>query len=228
MRIHFIIHAGFEKAAHIATWAAENAFAVRYTHLHKGETCPDIDDFDMLICMGGPQSPSEIERYPYLMDEIRLIREAIIQGKIVLGVCLGAQLIAESYGIMTEKSPNKEVGFFPVDFSDDRKQDPVFFDFPASLTVGHWHNDMPGCPDSAVILARSEGCPRQVIRFSPKVYGLQCHFELDSVTLRALIRHCPDDLLTGKYIQTAEEMLAVELEPIQQYLSTVLTRLSQL
>lgn len=226
-KCHFLIHAGFEKAGAYETWARERGYQVNFTHCQKGETLPRPDDFDILIIMGGPQSPYEVDKYPYLNDEILLISDAIKADKILIGACLGAQLIAESLGAKTEKSPHKEVGFFPLTMTPEGKNDPIFRHFPETFIAGHWHNDMPGVPNDAVVLAVSEGCPRQIIRFKDKVYGFQCHLEFDPVTIKGLIRYCPDDLMPGPYIQTAEAIASHELSQVNAYLIQFLDALAE-
>jgi GMP synthase (glutamine-hydrolysing) len=178
MNILFITHASFEKPGSIELWAKKNNHMTHEVRPYAGEALPAIDNYDMLIVMGGPQSPIKIEKSPYLKDEIELIKDALNQKKKMIGVCLGAQLIAEALGAKTERSPNKEIGMYPVELIGNVSDDPVFKDFPDKFDVMHWHSDMPGLTDGIKLLAKSEGCPRQIFRFGDRVYGFQCHFEL--------------------------------------------------
>ena len=98
MNILSISHATFEKLGYIETWADKNNHIIRKVNPYRGETLPKIDEFDFLIIMGGPQSALRIESTPYLLEEIEFIKEAIKLNKRILGVCLGAQLIAEALG----------------------------------------------------------------------------------------------------------------------------------
>lgn len=224
MRVHCIIHADFETPGYYETWAQKNGLDCTITHIAKNEPLPSVDDFDILLCMGGPQSPLQIEQYPYLSDEIALIKQAVAQDKKVLGVCLGAQLIAESYGAKTEKSPHKEVGVFPLSLTEEGKADPFIQHFPEQFHSAHWHNDMPGIPPQAKILAHSEGCPRQIVCFSPKVYGFQCHLELSQERISWLIAHCPGDLSPARYVQEPEAILAQDYNAINQHLELFLQK----
>src|SRR3990167_675330 len=113
----------------------------------------------MLILMGGPQSPLKIGEFPYLADEIDLIKTAFLQNKRILGFCLGAQLIGEALGAPTGRSPEKEVGVYPVTLTEEGKKDPLLTDLPDNFPVIHWHNDMPGLLEDSALLAYSEGCP---------------------------------------------------------------------
>jgi GMP synthase (glutamine-hydrolysing) len=224
MKVHCIIHTDFETPGYYETWARKNGLEYATTRIAKNETLPAVDDFDILLCMGGPQSPLQIEQYPYLADEIALIKQAIAKDKKVLGVCLGAQLIAESYGVKTEKSPHKEIGVFPLSLTDDGKADPFIKHFPEQFQSGHWHYDMPGIPPQAKILAQSSGCPRQIVCFSPKVYGFQCHLELDQHRMQWLIQHCPGDLSPAPYVQEPETILAQDYGAINQHLELFLQK----
>jgi GMP synthase (glutamine-hydrolysing) len=224
MKLHCIIHADFETPGYYETWAQKNGLDCNITHIAKNEPLPSVDDFDILLCMGGPQSARQIDQYPYLKDEITLIRQAITIGKKVMGVCLGAQLIAESYGAKTEKSPHKEVGVFPLSLTDDGKADPFIKHLPEQFQSSHWHHDMPGIPPQAKILAQSSGCPRQIICFSPKVYGFQCHLELDPRRMQWLIQHCPEDLSPDRYVQEPDAILSQDYEAIHQHLDVFLQK----
>jgi GMP synthase (glutamine-hydrolysing) len=228
MKILFVIHAEFEKPGSIETWAKKNGYDTQEVSPYKGETIPDINDFDFLIIMGGPQSPLEINKAPYLNDEIALIKQAIMKHKRIIGICLGAQLIGEALGAKTEHSPNREVGTFLVDLCDEAKFDPVFSHFPAKFDVMHWHSDMPGIPKEATLLAKSEGCPRQIFRYGDRVYGFQCHFELTQELVKGMIDKCPDDLKAGTYIRSVKEMIYADYTHINAKMNKVLDYLSQL
>lgn len=211
MRLHTIIHAPFEKLGTIETWSVKNHHSLTSTHTYRGEKLPAISEFDFLIIMGGPQSPLEIDQYPYLQNEIDLTKLAIANQKSVLGICLGAQIIGTALGAKTERSPNKEVGVFPITLTNEADTDPIFKLFPKQFDVMHWHNDMPGLTNECVLLAKSEGCPRQAIRYGEKVYGLQCHMEMTPELVKGMIEHCAHDLTPSRYTQIPAEMLAADL-----------------
>lgn len=222
MKIHCIIHASFEGPSFYRSWAQRNDHEVTYTHIRKNDDLPHPETFDLLLSMGGPQSALETEKYPYLLKEIKLIQDAIAENKFVLGVCLGAQLIGESLGARTEKSPHKEIGIFPIELTPEGKTNPMFQNWPHKIEVGHWHNDMPGLPDGATVLATSEGCPRQIIKFNDKTYGFQCHPEFTKKSITKLVVHGEKELVPGKYIQTAEEMLKKDLTLMNHHLEQFL------
>ncbi len=228
MNILFVTHASFEKPGSIETWVKRNNHNSIEVCPYAGQSLPAIDNFDMLVVMGGPQSTIEIDKSPYLKDEIELIKQALNMNIRIVGVCLGAQLISEALGAKTERSPNKEIGMYPVDLLDGARQDPIFSDFPVKFEVMHWHSDMPGLTDGIKLLAKSEGCPRQIYRFGDRVYGFQCHFELTRELVATMIEHCESDLKAGKYVMTSEQLMALDYSKINAQMDKVLDYLSNL
>lgn len=226
MNILFVTHASFEQPGSIELWAKRNNHNTCEVKPYAGEALPLIDDYDMLVVMGGPQSPIEIEKSPYLKDEIELIKLALKQKKRIVGVCLGAQLITEALGAKTERSPNKEIGMFPVEMLDVASSDPVFGVFPQTFDVMHWHSDMPGLTHGVELLAKSEGCPRQIFRFGDRVYGFQCHFELTKDLVEGMVKHCGSDLKAGRYVMTPEQLLSLDYRKINAQMDQVLDYLS--
>lgn len=229
MKILCISHASFEKLGYIETWATKNNHIIRKVNPYRGETLPNIDDFDFIIIMGGPQSPMQMEKYPYLLDEIELIKKAIQREKRILGICLGAQLLAEALGAKTESSPHQEVGMYLVELLDMAKDDPVFRHFPNKFEVMHWHYDMPGLPKGATLLAKSEGCPHQAFRYGDRIYGFQFHFEMTESLLKGMVENCLSDLIEkGKYVRPVKEILETDCSEINLKLESVLDYLSNL
>jgi len=226
MRIQAILHAAFEPLGIIEEWAEERQHDVTITRSYDGEPLPNSASFDFLILMGGPQSSLELKKYPYLREEIALIKQALNENKLVLGVCLGAQLIGDALGAKPERSPEKEVGVFPIELTSHARDDALLKDFPEQFDVMHWHNDMPGLPSSAQVLARSRGCPRQIVRFSPRAYGFQCHFEVTASVAQGLIDRCPSDLSPSRYVQSADQILQSSFDSFNHKMKTILDRLS--
>lgn len=153
------------------------------------------------------------------------IQKAIARDIPVVGICLGAQLVGLAEGAATEKSPQPEIGHFPIQLTEHAKGDANFKDFPDSLEVMHWHFDMPGLSKNAVVLAKSAGCPRQIIRYKHNVYGLQCHLELTQKTTQAIIDSCPEQLVPGQYIQPTKQFLAADFATPNHYMNAFLKRL---
>lgn len=222
MKAIALIHAHFEKPGAIAPWCDARSIPLLEVHTYRGDALPRHEDFDFLFVMGGPQSPRESDRFPYLKDEMQFIRDAIGRDKFIFGVCLGAQLMAEALGATTERSPFKEVGVFDIRMTEEGMNDPLLCDLPRSFPVSHWHQDMPGMPEGATILAKSEGCPRQIIRFGARLLGTQCHFELTPSLIHEMATHCPEDLTPARFVQNLEHFLNHDFDEINQRLFNLL------
>lgn len=225
MKLHIVQYEIFESPAAIVTWAKRKNHELEYTRLYQGEKLPhSVDSFDFLIVMGGPQSPdTTAEECPHFdgKAEIRLIQESIDSGKAVLGVCLGAQLIGEALGAKFDHSPHREIGVFEVTLTEAGKADRIFSGFPAKFFVGHWHGDMPGLTEDSELLAYSAGCPRQIIRYTSKVYGFQCHFEFTPEAIDGMIENCSEELGKYKllpYIQDAATLRSNKYSEMNRYL----------
>lgn len=233
MKIHIVMHESFESPAAIEIWAKRKNLDISYTRQYAGDSFPKECNFDFLVVMGGPQSPATtLEECPHYdaKKEIAFIKQAVDEGKILLGVCLGAQLIGEALGAKFDHSPNREIGVFPLTLTEDGKQDPIIGKFPNKFLVGHWHGDMPGLTAESKILATSEGCPRQIVRYSPKIYGFQCHFEFTPEAIEGMIENNAHELEDYKglpYIETAEQLRSHDYNEMNSLLFRFLDEVSK-
>ncbi|KKP67134.1 MAG: Glutamine amidotransferase class-I [Candidatus Roizmanbacteria bacterium GW2011_GWA2_35_19] len=207
------MHESFEAPGAIEKWAKYHDFPVTYTRFYQNDKLRDnIDEFDYLIVMGGPQCPitTELEcPHFHTKEEIEFIKQTIAKKKSLLGVCLGAQLIGEALGAKFKHSPSREIGVYDLTLTKEAKNDPIFSTFPKKFAVGHWHGDMPGLTPDTKILATSKGCPRQIVRFSPKIYGFQCHFEFTPESMADMIKNNAQELNHYKnwpFIESAETL----------------------
>lgn len=169
-----------------------------YSRVYAGDPLPAaVNDIDLLIVLGGPQSPatpkSECPHFDAAAEKA-LISRAISTNRAVVGVCLGAQLIGEALGAKYESSPAKEIGKFPITLTEDGIKNEKLAHFGKTLSVGHWHSDMPGLTARAKVLAYSEGCPRQIVEYNPLVYGFQCHLEFTREVIALLIAASENEL----------------------------------
>lgn len=227
------MHESFESPAAIEIWAKKKSLDITYTKQYLGDSFPEECNFDFLVVMGGPQSPATtLEECPHYdaKKEIAFIKKAIDQNKILLGVCLGAQLIGEALGGKFGHSPNREIGVFPITLSEDGKQDPIIGQFPEKFMVGHWHGDIPGLTPESKILAISEGCPRQIVRYTSKIYGFQCHFEFTPEAIEGMIENNAHELEEHKglpYIETAEQLRSHNYNEMNNLLFNFLDNISE-
>jgi len=212
MRIHFLQHVPFEGPAGIGDWAARKGHPVTTTPLFEHRGLPDQDTFDWLVVMGGPIGVRDEADYPCLADEKGFIRAAIAAGKTVIGVCLGAQLIAEVLGARVYRNAHKEIGWFPIELTDQGLASDPFAFLPHRFEVFQWHGDTFDLPDGAVHLARSESCEHQAFLYADRVLGMQFHLESTPAGVADLVANCADEIIPGKYVQDAERMLAVTRE----------------
>jgi GMP synthase (glutamine-hydrolysing) len=227
MKIHYLQHGATEGPGLIADWAIPRGNKIAGTHFYRGELLPASADFDWLVVMGGPMNVYEYRAHPWLRDEKRLIAQSIEQGKTVIGVCLGAQLIADVLGAKVYQNPEIEIGWFPVRFLDTRKSVRCFDQFPSEITALHWHGDTFDLPNGAIHLAESDACKHQAFAWGEKVVGLQFHIEVAGKDLVEFIGETLPP--TAPHIQRREEILAgaEKSQPIKIVLETMLDRLAE-
>lgn len=232
MNIHFIQHETYEAPGAYLKWAENNNYKISFSKVFEKDALPDSVDFiDMLIIMGGPQSPNTtLEECPHFNAEaeISFIQKCIAAGKAVVGVCLGSQLIGEALGANFGHSPEKEIGVFPITLTADGLKDEKINHFGSILNVGHWHNDIPGLTTESKILAFSEGCPIQIVSYSDLVYGFQCHMELTTEVVTLLIESETDLLATSKkhlFVQNPETILSHDYSEMNEKLYQFLDKL---
>lgn len=210
MRIHSLQHVPFEDIGSMARDFHTRGYSLSSTHWYRGDAVPAVSDFDALIVMGGPMGIYDEAIYPWLADEKILIKDAIAAGKIVLGICLGAQLIADVLGAKVTPNAHKEIGWWPIDINPAAATHPIAQVFARYPEVFHWHGDTFALPPGAMYLASSEGCANQAYSYNNHVFGFQFHLETTPASARALIEHCADDIDGSRYTQTAEAILASE------------------
>ncbi len=164
-------------------------FRIRYVNFGRmPDAEPEVDKYDGLIVLGGPMCISQRENYPHLDTEIRAIRQAMERRMPILGICLGAQLIAAALGARVHRNPVKEIGWYAVTPTEAGREDPLFRFFNGTETIFQWHGDTFEIPHGAVHLATSEACPNQAFRFGDRTYGLQFHLEVDAALIERWLK----------------------------------------
>jgi len=208
MRIQVLQHVPFEGPAGIADWAASRDHPLTITHLYRGDPLPAMDTFDRLAVMGGPMGIYDEQDHPWLVPEKAFLTAGIQAGETIVGVCLGAQLLADCLGARVVRNAHREIGWLPIELTPEALADPIFGPLAPGLTVYHWHGDTFPLPPGALHLARSAGCEQQAFLYQGRVLGLQFHIETTPGSLAALVTHCGDEIVPGPFVQDAATMLA--------------------
>jgi GMP synthase-like glutamine amidotransferase len=152
--------------------------------LESGSHLPKLDNLTHIVFLGGPMNVYEEDRYSFLKEEDLFIKEAIQRGKSLLGICLGAQLIAKALGAKVFKAPVKEIGWYDVSLTRIGSIDPFFSHLPKTFSVFQWHEDTFEIPHSAILMATSSLVPYQAFRYGDNAYGLQFHLEVTQEMIR--------------------------------------------
>ncbi|MDX9789024.1 MAG: gamma-glutamyl-gamma-aminobutyrate hydrolase family protein [Desulfobacterales bacterium] len=224
MRAHCFQHVPFEGLGSIGPWLSEAGYTITYTHFFKSVELPDIQQLDLLVVMGGPMSANDESEFPWLVIEKQFIRDAIEKEKPVLGICLGAQLIASTMGSRVYPNTVKEIGWFPIQGVSITKE--MIFRFPLSLKVFHWHGETFDLPPGATLLASSEGCRNQAFQIGNKVIGLQFHLETTPESTKDIVFNCRHEIIASQFVQAEEDILSAKSEDytlINQQMAEILT-----
>ncbi len=208
MKIHILQHVPFENPGTILDWAGERNFSVGFTQLFKQEKLPNLEEFDLLVIMGGPMNLSDMEKYPWLVQEKAFLKKTLALGKKMLGICLGAQLLAETLGANVFHNSQKEIGWFPIRKNDVADHEILKLFKEESLPAFHWHGDTFDLPKEAVPLFSSEATNNQAFVWNNQIFALQFHWEVKPENVRLLLEKAASDLTEGPFVQKATEMTA--------------------
>lgn len=231
IHVHFVVHETFEGPGAFAIWVHDRGHTATYSRVYDYEPLPqDPSGIDLLVVLGGPQSAATTTAECPHFDrsaECDLIKSCIAAGKAVVGVCLGAQLIGEALGATFAPSPESEIGNFPITLTTAGRAHDKISHFGDSLEVGHWHNDMPGLTPDATVLATSAGCPRQIIEYSDRVYGLQCHLEFTPQLIELLLAQAGTELdaSSNRFVQRADALRSHDYTTMNRMLYGFLDKL---
>lgn len=207
MRVHFLQHVPYEGLGNLQDWLQQGGHDVTATRLYAGDGLPRPDTLDMVIVMGGPMGIYDEADHPWLIAEKRFL-DAVLSGEaFVLGICLGAQLLADRLGARVYSNGEKEIGWFPVQRTEAAATTRLAACLPRTFTPFHWHGDTFDIPVDAVHLARSEACENQAFLYQDRVLGLQYHLEMTAAGAQDLIDCNGHELVEAPFIQPAEHML---------------------
>lgn len=205
MRIHILEHDPLENAGLVADWATARGHRLTHTLLDRGGALPAPGEVDLLVIMGGPMNIYQHRDCPWLVAEKEFIAAAIAAGRPVLGICLGAQLLADALGGKIFQNAEKENGWFPIQMLD---RTGPFAVFPETLTAMHWHGDTFTLPAGARHVAKSEGCAHQAFVFGDRVVALQFHIEMSALSESDLNAVGTAAVAPGRWVQSREELMA--------------------
>ncbi len=208
MHIHCLQHVSFENPGTILEWISNNNHTISYTYFfEKNPVLPTLDSFDALLILGGYMNVNEEEKFPWLKVEKTYIKEVIKKNKKIFGICLGSQLLANVLGAKVVQGQQKEIGFFPITFSSEAKNNSIFNHFQNETTVFHWHSETFEIPEKAVRIASSNACENQGFMIENRIMAFQFHIEMDDKVIESLIENEPEEIAEkGNYIQNANEI----------------------
>jgi GMP synthase-like glutamine amidotransferase len=217
MKIHCLQHVAFENPGTIAEWAAVNKHSVRYTYFFEHNfILPDVNDIDTLLIMGGYMNVDEEEKFPWLKEEKNFIKEVIAAGKKVIGICLGSQLIASALSCKVYPGKEKEIGFFPVQFTNEAMDNSLFSHFKNPYTVFHWHGDTFDLPAGSQLIASTDVCNHQAYLTGNNVLGLQFHFEMNEPVIEDMLLHDGHELNERGPFISSKEVIRKNYHHLQQ------------
>lgn len=211
MQVQVIQHVPFEGLGNLRMALEARHAKLCFNFMYEHDPLPSLDEADFIVIMGGPMSVNDEQKLPWLSAEKQWIREALDRDVPMLGICLGAQLIAAALGETVEANPHKEIGWFDLD-AHARGED--CFQFPERFRCFHWHGETFSIPAGAVQLASSEACGNQAFQFGRKVIGLQFHPETTETTMEGLIERLGHELTPDRFVQTADQM---RMEPVESF-----------
>lgn len=204
LQVQVLQHVPFEGLGNIEGWLARRGASVGWTRMYAGEALPEPATVDLVVTLGGPMSVNAEREHPWLVEEKRFLSGLLDEGRCaVLGICLGAQMIAAASGAAVRAAEHREIGWFEV------RAEPAptgAIPFPDRILAFHWHGETFDLPQGAVHLARSEACAHQAFQLGGRVLALQFHPESTPRSAGSILRHCAHELVPGPFVQSPREL----------------------
>ncbi len=198
--ILFIKHIEIEGPGTLGEFFKETSWKTKIVELDKAGTLPSVDECEAIISLGGPMNVYQADKYSFLTTEENFLREALGKEIPILGICLGAQLLAKAAGAEVKKAKHEEIGWHKVDLTKEGINDPLFNGLNRSLEVFQWHEDTFDIPKRGALLATSSICRNQAVRIDKYAWGLQFHLEITPEMLEAWLNYYPKDLDRDKLL----------------------------
>ncbi len=207
LRIRYFLHVPFEGPGIIEDWSLDKGHQLEYTRFYEKESLPEIPEVDLLVVMGGPMNVFDFHIHPWMQEEIAWVKNFMDAGKPVIGICLGAQIIAAALGVDVYPGAHKEIGWHKLQFLPSLGEFRIFRNLPETRKVFHWHGDTFPIPSGATRIASSAAFPNQGFIYNKSAIALQFHLEVTPVSVRGMVDNCRNELVPGPYIQKEELIL---------------------
>ena len=208
LNIHCLMHVPYEGPGVITDWALKRDHSMDYTRLYEQESLPDISGIHMLVIMGGPMNVFDNHIHTWMEEEIAWVSAFIQTGKPVIGICLGAQIIAAALGADVYPGDQKEIGWHNLQFLPAVGEYMIWKEHPGTLKVFQWHGDTFDIPEGATRIASSPAFPNQGFIFGKQVIALQFHLEVTRKAVEDLTDNCRNEIRPGTYIQEEQDILS--------------------
>ncbi len=212
MKVLILKHVEIEGPGLIEVCLKKGKIPYEILALNSSISLPKLDAFTHLVILGGPMNVYEEDLYPFLKKEDLFIKEALQRGKSILGICLGAQLIAKALGAKVFQAPIKEIGWYKVSLTPSGLKDPIFTNLPQSFMVFQWHEDTFEIPKGAILLATSTSIPHQAFRYGEHAYGLQFHLEVTEEMIHKWMEVYNGELDQSKNPHSSKAQILIETQ----------------
>ncbi|HSB07740.1 MAG TPA: type 1 glutamine amidotransferase [Thermodesulfobacteriota bacterium] len=212
MNVLIVKHVEVEGPGLIEDCLKKGNFPHQLLSLESDVHFPKLDDLTHIVLLGGPMNVYEEDRYPFLKYEDLFIKEAIQRGKRILGICLGAQLIAKALGAKVYKAPVKEIGWYDLSLTEEGVRDPLFSPFPKTFPVFQWHGDTFDLPNAAKLIATSSPVQNQAFRYGENAYGLQFHIEVTEEMIQEWMKDYEKEFEVSKSFHVSKQEILKETE----------------
>lgn len=207
MRVAWLQAVAFESLGTIEPWLRRRDHQIRKVALWDGEALPSVEEFDVLIAMGGAAVPTDESHYPWIEGQLDLLRSATVMNMPVLGICLGAQLLAHAFGSPIRPNRDLEIGWHTVCQTREGLVHPLMSDIAPSFMTFHWHQDTVMPPPSAVTLASSKATKIQAFAIGTRALGVQFHPEIDPAKATDFSKFAHRER-SGQYAQSDHELMS--------------------
>ena len=205
MKIHIFQHISVKQPGAVLDWITKNKLDYQIHLIKNGDALPTLEETDFLIILGGALHINDEEEHPWLRPDINFVRKIIDLNKPVLGICLGAQIIARALDFKVEKNEYREIGWHNVMLNNNAKQNHFFKDIPHKFIPLHWHSDIIRLPENISSLVYSNATDSQAFTYKNTI-SVQFHIEQTEKTLDIMLEKANDYLIKDKFVQTADEI----------------------